>query len=901
MWTTASVRQHFLDFFHRQGHKIVPSALLVPRNDPSLLFTSAGMVPFKNYFTGVEKSNYSRATSAQKCLRAGGKHNDLDNVGYTSRHHTFFEMLGNFSFGDYFKEQALYYAWTLLTKEFNLKPEKLIITVYADDDEAIQLWRKIAHIPEHQIIRIATSDNFWTMGDTGPCGPCSEIFYDHGAHIPGGPPGSPDEDGDRFVEIWNLVFMQYEQFKNPKTNTIDRQNLPKPSIDTGSGLERLTAVLQGVQSNYDIDLFRHIIQSSVDITGVKADNDAMISHKVIADHLRASCFMLADGISPSNEGRGYVLRRIMRRAMRHAYLLGYRQPLMHQLVPTLIREMGEHYSELTRAQAFMTDALYREEERFRETLGRGLKLLSDETAVLDSTASLSGQTAFKLYDTYGFPLDLTQDILRSQGRDVDLDGFNTAMAKQKADARAHWTGSGEQQTETLWLSLREHIPATEFLGYTMTSAQAVIQHIIKDNQPVQMAVTGDEVYIITNQTPFYAESGGQMGDHGYITTVDGVHAQVLNTIKKVQDLYVHHVLITAGSLQLGVLVMMAVDESRRQQLKANHSATHLLHASLRKHLGAHVVQKGSLVAPDRLRFDFSHNGPVDSVQCQQIEDEINTVIRLNMATKTQLMSPAEALKTGAIALFGEKYSDQVRVVTIACEDEQQAYSIEFCGGTHVKQSGDIGYFKIINESGVAAGIRRIEAVTGIKAETLARNNENIIKALTMLLKTTDEQLLARVQQLNDDKKQLERSVKQWQLKISHGDLMPSDIVNQDADSLSHNPSSIVKTINNIQFTNRIVHNVPAQELKSIVDELKQQLKSGVVIVMGINEDKVSVVAGVTTDLCSRLNAVSLVKMVAPLLGGQGGGGRADMAQAGGNDSKGIPQAIEAIENAIRES
>ena len=887
MWTTSRIRKHFLDYFAHNGHQVVSSAPLVPRNDPSLLFTSAGMVPFKNYFTGTEKTIYPTATSAQKCLRAGGKHNDLENVGYTSRHHTFFEMLGNFSFGDYFKEQAINHAWTLLTKEFGLAKDRLVITVYANDDNAIQLWCKIAGLSDQQIIRIATSDNFWTMGDTGPCGPCSEIFYDHGDHIAGGPPGSANEDGDRFVEIWNLVFMQYEQYVDSQTNEIIRQALPKPSIDTGSGLERLTAVLQGVHSNYDIDLFKNLIQASVDITGVNAEHQALVSHRVIADHLRASCFLMADGISPSNEGRGYVLRRIMRRAMRHSYLLGYRQPLMHQLVSTLVHEMGEHYSELTRAQAFMIDVLYREEERFRETLGRGLKLLNEETRNLSVNDPLPGQSAFKLYDTYGFPLDLTQDILRGEGRIVDLPGFDSAMAKQKADARLHWSGSGEKQTEALWLSLREQTSATEFLGYTMTTADALVHYIIKDDQTVHSATVGEDVYIITNQTPFYAESGGQMGDRGYIRSAQGLQVDVLNTIKKANDLYVHHVRIIQGTLKVSDTVTLVVDDERRRNLRAHHSATHLLHACLRKHLGDHVVQKGSLVAPDRLRFDFSHNSAVSDEQLNLMEAEINTTIRRNIATTTQTMSPDEALKTGAVALFGEKYGDEVRVVTMAGSDQHDSYSIEFCGGTHVERSGDIGYFKIIAESGVAAGIRRIEAVTGSHAESYMRQKDQLLQSLKGLLKATDEQILPRLQQFVNDKKSLERTVKDLQIKLRSQNVESVDISAQT-----------LKVVNGINYLTQTLTDIPAQELKAVVDHHKQKIQSGVIVVTSTRDGKISIVVGVTQDLVSNVNAVELVKIAAQILSGQGGGGRAEMAQAGGSDASAIPQAFYALEKIL---
>jgi alanyl-tRNA synthetase len=883
MWTTSRVRQHFLDYFAQNGHQIVPSSPLIPRNDPTLMFTAAGMVQFKNYFTGAEKADYSRAASAQKCVRAGGKHNDLDNVGYTARHHTFFEMLGNFSFGDYFKAQAIELAWNLMTREFGLSSDRLLITVYAEDEEAAGLWRKIAGIPDSRIIRIATSDNFWSMGDTGPCGPCSEIFYDHGAHIPGGPPGSPDEDGDRFVEIWNLVFMQYEQLAAQAGEESQRVNLPKPSIDTGSGLERLTAVLQGVHSNYEIDLFQNLIRASVDLTGVKAEDKAAASHRVIADHLRASCFLIADGISPSNEGRGYVLRRIMRRAMRHAYMLGYQKPLMHQLVPTLISEMGEHYGELLRAQALITETLRHEEERFRETLGRGLKLLSEEIAPLANDTPLPGHVAFKLYDTYGFPLDLTQDILRGDGRSVDLEGFNTAMAKQKADARAHWAGSGEEKTEAIWFDLRDQLSATEFLGYSTTIAEGVVQAFVKDGQVYKQAEAGQEIGMIANQTPFYAESGGQMGDTGVVVTANGARAEVLDTLKKAGDLFVHRLKITSGSIQVGDTIQLQVDANRRQMIRANHSATHLLHASLRKCLGEQVTQKGSLVAPERLRFDFSYNGALTLQQLQAVEDEVNSLIWRNTPTETHLMHTEEALKTGAMALFGEKYGDEVRVVRMGHDEDLNIHSIEFCGGTHVERTGDIGLFKIVAETGIAAGIRRIEGMTGASALQYLRNKEDLVQQLNQALKTTDEQLTARLQQILDDRKRLEREVKELHMRMASSSA---------SDSLDH------KVIKGITLVCRSLQDVPAKDLKAIADQIKQQIKSGIVVLGSTMDDKVSLVVGVTADLTARFNAIDLVKSAATAVGGQGGGGRPDMAQAGGSDASALPAAFQVIEHVL---
>jgi alanyl-tRNA synthetase len=888
MWTVSRIRQHFLDYFARHDHRIIPSSPLVPRHDPSLLFTAAGMVQFKNYFTGAESPPYSRVATAQKCVRAGGKHNDLENVGYTARHHTFFEMLGNFSFGDYFKEKAIELAWQLVTQEFGLSPERLLVTVHADDEEAATLWRKISGIPDTKIIRIASSDNFWAMGDTGPCGPCSEIFYDHGAHIPGGPPGSPDADSDRFVEIWNLVFMQYEQLAAKDGEESRRIALPKPSIDTGSGLERLAAVLQGVHSNYDIDLFQHLIHASVEVSGVKAEGQALVSHRVISDHLRTCCFLIADGVHPSNEGRGYVLRRIMRRAMRHAYMLGCREPLMYQLVPAVISVMGDHYTELLRAQTLITETLRLEEERFRDTLGRGLSLLAEESRHLAVGASLPGDIAFKLYDTYGFPVDLTADILRSEGRTVDIDGFHAAMAKQKAESRAHWAGSGEEKIDPLWLELREQCTATEFLGYDATTAEGLIQALVKDGQLCSHVAEGDQAFLLTNQTPFYAESGGQMGDTGLMTSQKGSQAEVLDTVKKANDLFVHRIKVTSGDFTVGDMVHLAVDAERRQLLRANHSATHLLHATLRKHLGNQVVQKGSLVAPDRLRFDFSYHGAVDAEKLQAIEDEVNALIRLNTETETHLMTPEEAFKTGAVALFGEKYGEEVRVVKMGGHDQQHPYSIEFCGGTHVSRTGDIGLFKIISETGIAAGIRRIEAVTGPVAERYVQTKEHLIKSLNLLLKTTDETLPLRIQQTLEEKRRLEREVKKLQMKLaSHSPVSDS---HQDADG----PHIIA----GITLMTRRLDDVPAKELKAIADQLKQQLKSGVVVLGSAMEGKASLVVAVTADLTDRLNAIDLVKIGAMALGGSGGGGRADMAQAGGPNVSALPQSFLAIEQAL---
>ena len=725
MQSVNDIRRSFLDYFAANGHTVVPSSPLVPRNDPTLMFTNAGMVQFKNVFTGAEKRDYSRAVTAQKCVRAGGKHNDLENVGYTARHHTFFEMLGNFSFGDYFKEHAIELAWNLVTRELGLPKDRLLVTVYAEDDDAFNLWHRIAGLPEQKIIRIATSDNFWAMGDTGPCGPCSEIFYDHGDKIPGGPPGSPDADGDRFIEIWNLVFMQFEQLTKEK-----RVALPRPSIDTGMGLERLAAVLQGKHDNYDIDLMRALILASAEATGTHPDGPEAVSHRVIADHLRASSFLVADGVLPSNEGRGYVLRRIMRRAMRHAQRLGAKDPLMWRLVPALVAEMGSAYPELIRAEAIIKETLRLEETRFRQTLERGLKLLDEELARLGSGQALSGEVAFKLYDTYGFPVDLTQDILRGQGRKLDSAGFDTAMARQRAAARKAWAGSGEAATEQVWFDLREKIGATDFLGYATEVAEGQILGIVKDGKSVDHAEAGDAVALIANQTPFYGESGGQMGDSGSFIGAHGLAIAIDDTQKKLGDMFVHYGRVQTGKLAVGDAVEMRVDGERRSRLRANHSATHLLHEALRRRLGAHVTQKGSLVAPDRLRFDYSQPVPPSSEDLAVVAEDVNRRIRGNAEVATRLMTPDEAVKQGALALFGEKYGEEVRVVSMGgvrrAVRRGVHFSTELCGGTHVRRTGDIGHFKIVSDGAVAAGVRRIEALTGAAADAYIAQQDRLI-------------------------------------------------------------------------------------------------------------------------------------------------------------------------------
>lgn len=877
MWTTSRIRKQFLDYFHQQGHTLLASSPLIPRNDPTLLFTTAGMVQFKNIFTGMEKRPYSRASTAQKCVRAGGKHNDLENVGYTSRHHTFFEMLGNFSFGDYFKDVAIELAWNLITKEFGIDKSRLLVTVYTDDEEAARYWRKIAGFSDDRIIRISSSDNFWSMGDTGPCGPCSEIFYDHGSHLAGGPPGSPDEDGERFVEIWNLVFMQYEQLAD------QRINLPRPSIDTGMGLERIAAVLQGTHDNYDIDLFKALIQASVDLTDVKAEGTNKASHRVIADHLRSTSFLITEGITPSNEGRGYVLRRIMRRAMRHAYLLGCKEPLMHQLVPTLIAEMGEAYPELTHAQTLIRDTLKLEEERFRQTLGRGLKLLEEETASLEPQKPLSGEVAFKLYDTYGFPLDLTQDILRAEDRQVELAGFEAAMAKQKAAARASWVGSGEQQDDSIWFQVLERIGANEFLGYDAVEAQGLVQTLIVKGQEVADSHEGQEVLLVLNQTPFYGESGGQMGDTGLMTSDEGLIIEIQNTTKKLGDLYVHQGLIKKGNVRLGQPLILKVDEERRNLLRANHSATHLLHAVLRQHLGEQVVQKGSLVAPDRLRFDFSFPTALSREQLTFIENEVNALIRQNNEAITKVMHPEEALKAGAMALFGEKYGEEVRVVSMGPEtDTNRRYSVELCGGTHVHRTGDIGYFKIINEAGIAAGVRRIEALTGPAAENYMAQREQLVLEAAGMLKSRPEDILSRLTALQEEKRKLERDIKELQRKLVSGETL----------------DAAVETVAGIKFLSRSLENVSGNDLKPLVDQLKTQIGSGIVVVGSNQEGKGSIVVGITADLTSKYNAVDLVRLAAEALGGKGGGGRPDLAQAGGPNGSMLEVAFKAVQQSL---
>ena len=755
MHTTNDIRTAFLDYFAKNGHEVVASSPLVPRNDPTLLFTNAGMVQFKNVFTGLEKRPYKRAVTAQKCVRAGGKHNDLENVGYTTRHHTFFEMLGNFSFGDYFKDQAIELAWNLITREFGLTRDRLLVTIYAEDDDAARLWAKIAGLTDDRIIRIATSDNFWSMGDVGPCGPCSEIFWDHGPGIPGGPPGSPDADGDRFVEIWNLVFTQYDQL-----GPGERVPLPRPSIDTGMGLERIAAVLQGKHDNYDIDLFRSLIEASAEASRVAADGAHAVSHRVIADHLRASAFLIADGVLPSKEGRGYVLRRIMRRAMRHAHMLGCKEPLMWRLVPALVQQMGAAYGELVRAQPLITETLKLEESNFKQTLDRGLRLLDEETARLAPGEPFPGETAFRLYDTYGFPLDLTEDVLRAQGRNVETEGFDTAMARQRDEARKSWVGSGEAAAEAVWFTVREEIGATEFLGYETETAEGIVLAILRGGARVAEAAAGDEIAVVVNQTPFYAESGGQVGDTGVMFTSGGAELAVIDTVKQAGDLHVHLGRLTHGVLRQGDAVELRVDGVRRRRLRANHSVTHLLHEALRRRLGAHVTQKGSLVAPDRLRFDFSHPKALTEADIRVIESEVNDRIRANAEVATRLLTPDRAVAEGALALFGEKYGDEVRVVAMGgvLDGENRPFSIELCGGTHVRRTGDIGLFKIVSETAIASGVRRIEALTGAAAEAYLAEEEELLHQAAAALRTSPAELPARIVNLVDERRRLEREL-----------------------------------------------------------------------------------------------------------------------------------------------
>ncbi len=889
------IRAAFLDYFGRSAHEVVASAPLVPRNDPTLMFTNAGMVPFKNVFTGHERRPYLRAASSQKCVRAGGKHNDLDNVGYTARHHTFFEMLGNFSFGDYFKAEAIELAWTLITRTFDLPADRLLVTVYHDDDEAFALWRKIAGLAESKIIRISTADNFWSMGETGPCGPCSEIFFDQGEALAGGPPGSPDEDGDRFLEFWNLVFMQYEQVSKG-----ERRALPRPSIDTGMGLERVAALLQGVSSNYEIDLFRTLIDAIAEATSTDPRGPLKASHRVIADHLRACAFLVADGVLPANEGRGYVLRRIMRRAMRHAQILGAGEPLLWRLVPTLVREMGRAYPELARAEALITETLKLEEARFRVTLSRGLAILDEETRFLPDRGVLPGDVAFKLYDTYGFPLDLTQDALRAKGYGVDLAGFDMAMARQKADARRSWTGSGEASTETRWFAVRDAAGPTDFLGYSAERVEANLLALIKNGASVTSAAAGDEVALVLNQTPFYGESGGQVGDTGTMTA-DGndgpVRIVINNTQKKLGDLFIHEGVVEAGTLSVGMVLDCTVGHARRGAIRANHSATHLLHEALRLTLGDHVAQKGSLVAPDRLRFDFSHQKPIEVGELARIEEIANQAVLDNTPVVTRQMAVDDAMKSGARALFGEKYGDEVRVVSMGLAHEPEsdasdpandaraggpAFSVELCGGTHVARTGDIGLITITGESAVAAGVRRLEAKTGAAARLHLNTKAANLGELAALLKAPENEAGKRLGLLIDERRRLERELTDARKKLAMAGDGPA-------------AAPAVTEVGGVKFLGKAVSGIEMRDLKALADEAKQTIGSGVVAIVGVAGDgKAGVVVGVTPDLTARFDAVALVRAAASALGGTGGGGRRDMAQAGGPNGGQSQNAIDAV-------
>ncbi len=877
MPSSNDIRAAFLDYFARNGHTVVESSPLVPRNDPTLMFTNAGMVQFKNVFTGQEKRPYVRATTAQKCVRAGGKHNDLDNVGYTARHHTFFEMLGNFSFGDYFKENAIPYAWELVTRDYGLSKDRLLVTVYGDDDDAAAIWKKVAGFPDEKIIRIPTDANFWRMGETGPCGPCSEIFYDHGSHIPGGPPGSAEEDGDRFVEIWNLVFMQFEEGP-PGTRT----PLPRPSIDTGMGLERIAAILQGKHDNYDIDIFRAIILASAEVTGTDPDGPHRVDHRVVADHLRSCSFLIADGVLPQNEGRGYVLRRIMRRAMRHAHMMGARDPLMHRLVPVLVRQMGGAYPELARAEALTVETVLLEETQFRRTLERGLHLLNEETEKLGDGQALPGGVAFRLYDTYGFPLDLTQDALREQGRAVDLAGFETAMEEQRARARAAWAGSGDAATERVWFELKEKVGATEFLGYSTETAEAEIVALVVSGAPVSTAAVGSDVAVLLNQTPFYGESGGQVGDTGTITGPDGLRIAVTDTQRKLGDLFVHLGRVEAGEAHVGTPVVAEVEHARRSNIRAHHSATHLLHEALRRRLGTHVTQKGSLNAPDRLRFDISQPRPLTGDDIAAVEAEVNVRIRENSEVSTRLMTPDAAVEMGAMALFGEKYGEEVRVVSMGHgEGNKPAYSIELCGGTHVRRTGDIGYFKILSEAAVAAGVRRIEAVTGPFAEAVVAETQRRLNDVAGALRSSPADAPERVAATQESVRRLERQVADLQRKLATG-----------------GGAAEVQEVNGVKLAARNLGEVPARDLKGLADAIGKQLGSGVVALVSTAEGKASIVVGVSQDLTGRFNAVELVRAASAAVGGKGGGGRPDMAQAGGPNGGQAEAALAAVRGAL---
>ncbi|MGZ9097451.1 MAG: alanine--tRNA ligase [Micavibrio sp.] len=883
--TVQDIRSEFLGFFKGKGHDVVRSSPLVPDNDPTLMFANSGMVQFKNVFTGAESRPYTRATTAQKCVRAGGKHNDLDNVGYTARHHTFFEMMGNFSFGDYFKEDAIAFAWEMVTKNLGMKQDKLLVTVHSSDEEAAAIWRKVAGFPDSKILRIDTNDNFWMMGDTGPCGPCSEIFYDQGDTLAGGPPGSPDQDGDRFLEFWNLVFMQYEQEPDGKGG-YNRKPLPKPSIDTGMGLERTTALVQGKFTNYDIDILRSIIEHVAELTGVSPDGDQAAAHRVISDHLRATSFLMADGVMPSNEGRGYVLRRIMRRAMRYAHMLGAKEPVIYKLVPTLVAKMGDAYPELKRAEALITETLKIEETRFKRTLDTGLHLLDIESAHLGAGKKFPGEAAFKLYDTYGFPLDLTQDALRAKKIEVDVEGFNAAMERQREQARKAWTGSGDSKMDKIWFEVLDDAGPTEFLGYETESAEGQIRVLVKDGKKADSVSTGDDVRIITNQTPFYGESGGQVGDTGLIRTAEGAEIVVTDTQKMLGKLFVHVGRVTKGSLKIGDTVELKVDHKRRNAIRANHSVTHLLHEALRQVLGTHVAQKGSRQDAERTRFDINQPVAITNEQIEKIERLVNDEIRANTEIVTRVMPLDDAVNSGAMALFGEKYDEEVRVVSMGTQESgaNKAWSVELCGGTHAKRTGDIGLFKIVAEGAVSAGVRRIEAVTGEGALAWFKQQEARLNEAASLLKTSPADVVDRVKALVDERKKLENEISAMRRQMATGG--------------GSSAAPDVKTIGAVKFTARVLEGFPAKDLKPMVDDLKKSIGSGVVTLIATDDGKASIVVGVTDDLTGRFSAVDLVKAGAEAMGGKGGGGRPDMAQAGGPNGAAANDAVTAIENML---
>ena len=884
--TLNEIRSAFLGYFEKNDHKIVESSNLVPNNDPTLMFANSGMVQFKNVFTGLEKRDYRRATTSQKCVRAGGKHNDLENVGYTPRHHTFFEMLGNFSFGDYFKEKAIELAWNLITKEFGLDKNRLYVTVYHDDDEAFNYWKKIAGLSDSKIIRIATSDNFWSMGETGPCGPCSEIFYDHGDHLEGGLPGTKNEDGDRFIEIWNLVFMQFEQISKDK-----RINLPKPSVDTGMGLERIAALLQGTHDNYETDHFKKIIDSAAEILKVKPNKDNLASFRVIADHLRASSFLIAEGVLPSNEGRGYVLRRIMRRGMRHSHLLGSKEPIFYNIFKTLKDEMKGNYSEIERAESLIKETLRMEEEKFLVLLDRGIKILNDEITKIDKI--LPGDVAFKLYDTYGFPLDLTQDILKNKSLTIDIDKFQNLMKESKELAKKNWKGSGDSAVDDIWFSIKDKLGPSEFLGYETDQAEGIILSLLKENKEVNELKENDEGIIILNQTPFYGESGGQVGDTGEITSGE-FKFEITDVQKKLGDLFVHYGKVISGSIKVKDNVEMKIDVERRNNIRAYHSATHLLHESLRRVLGTHVTQKGSLVAPDRLRFDFSHMKPISEQEIEKIESHVNSMVEKRSEVKTRIMTPKEAVDNGALALFGEKYGEEVRVLSMGDEKENY-FSTELCGGTHVRNTGDIGKFKIISQSSIAAGVRRVEALRENQLNEFLKNREK----LSDLSAQKDEEMINDLSKQiinlggkpnleNEDNKSLIKELSK-QLEL----LKFQSILKDNSKNKTHEDK-----INNINLRFQKVEDLPPKELRKLVDAGKKDLKSGIIIVFTSFENKVGLAVGVTEELIEKYDAVKLAKIGSEIIGGKGGGGRKDFAQAGGQFKDKIDEAFEKIKSLI---